>query len=68
MSVSFRTEIDEEWSVGDYVLSGGELPAMIMIDAVARFVPGVLGHAASAKEDSLQKDYWIILTILVQRC
>lgn len=47
-----QTEIDEEWSVGDYVLSGGELPAMIMIDAVARFVPGVLGHAASAKEDS----------------
>lgn len=47
-----QTEIDEEWSVGDYVLSGGELPAMIMIDAVARFVPGVLGHAFSAKEDS----------------
>lgn len=47
-----QTEIDEEWSVGDYVLSGGELPAMIMIDAVARFVPGVLGHASSAKEDS----------------
>lgn len=38
-----QTEIDEEWSIGDYVLSGGELPAMTMIDAVARFIPGVLG-------------------------
>ncbi|AWC92410.1 TPA: tRNA (guanosine(37)-N1)-methyltransferase TrmD [Morganella morganii subsp. morganii] len=47
-----QTEIDEEWSVGDYVLSGGELPAMVLIDAVSRFVPGVLGHQASAKEDS----------------
>lgn len=47
-----QTEIDEEWSVGDYVLSGGELPAMVLIDAVSRFVPDVLGHQASAKEDS----------------
>lgn len=47
-----QTEIDEEWSVGDYVLSGGELPAMVLIDAVSRFVPSVLGHQASAKEDS----------------
>ena len=38
-----EAEIDEEWSVGDYVLTGGELPAMTLIDAVARFVPGVLG-------------------------
>lgn len=44
--------IDEEWSIGDYVLSGGELPAMALIDAVARFIPGVLGHRASAEEDS----------------
>jgi tRNA (guanine37-N1)-methyltransferase len=44
--------IDEEWSVGDYVLSGGELPAMNVIDAVARFVPGVLGHQQSAEQDS----------------
>ncbi|WP_094751429.1 tRNA (guanosine(37)-N1)-methyltransferase TrmD [Psychromonas sp. CD1] len=44
--------IDEEWSVGDYVLSGGELPAMILIDALARFVPGVLGHVLSAEQDS----------------
>ena len=44
--------VDEEWSIGDYVLSGGELPAMVMIDSVARLVPGVLGHHASADEDS----------------
>ena len=47
-----RTDIDEEWSVGDYVLSGGELPAMILIDAVSRLVPGVLGDMASAEQDS----------------
>ena len=46
------SEIDEEWSVGDYVLSGGELPAMIMIDAVSRMIPGVLGDEDSAEEDS----------------
>ncbi|WKE66472.1 tRNA (guanosine(37)-N1)-methyltransferase TrmD [Gallaecimonas kandeliae] len=44
--------VDEEWSIGDYVLSGGELPAMVLIDAVARLVPGVLGHDQSAEEDS----------------
>ncbi|NIG62377.1 MAG: tRNA (guanosine(37)-N1)-methyltransferase TrmD [Serratia symbiotica] len=47
-----QTEIDEEWSIGDYVLSGGELPAMTLIDSVARFIPGVLGHRASGEEDS----------------
>jgi len=47
-----QTEIDEEWSIGDYVLSGGELPAMVMVDAIARFIPGVLHHEASAEEDS----------------
>jgi len=47
-----ETEIDEEWSLGDFVLSGGELPAMTMIDAVSRLVPGVLGHQNSATEDS----------------
>ncbi|MFW1678740.1 tRNA (guanosine(37)-N1)-methyltransferase TrmD [Pontibacter sp. JAM-7] len=46
------TEIDEEWSLGDFVLSGGELPAMTLIDAVSRLVPGVLGHQDSAAEDS----------------
>ncbi len=47
-----QAEVDEEWSVGDYVLSGGELPAMTMIDAIARFIPGVLGHEQSAEQDS----------------
>ncbi len=47
-----ETEIDEEWSIGDYVLSGGELAAMVLIDAVARLVPGVLGHEGSAEQDS----------------
>ncbi|MCE2571399.1 tRNA (guanosine(37)-N1)-methyltransferase TrmD [Motilimonas eburnea] len=47
-----QTEIDQEWSIGDYVLTGGELPAMTLIDAVVRFVPGVLGRAASAEQDS----------------
>ena len=44
--------VDEEWSIGDYVLSGGELPAMVLIDAVTRMLPGALGHADSAEEDS----------------
>lgn len=47
-----ESDIDEQWSIGDYVLSGGELPAMVLIDAVSRMVPGVLGHAQSAEEDS----------------
>ncbi|MFT6779909.1 MAG: tRNA (guanine37-N1)-methyltransferase [Paraglaciecola sp.] len=47
-----KTQIDEEWSIGDYVLSGGELPAMVLMDAVSRFVPGVLGHEQSAEQDS----------------
>lgn len=50
-----ESEVDEEWSVGDYVLSGGELPAMTLIDAVARFVPGVLGHQESAEQDSFSE-------------
>jgi len=44
--------VDEEWSIGDYVLSGGELAAAIMVDAIARLVPGVLGKQASAEQDS----------------
>lgn len=47
-----ESDIDEEWSIGDFVLSGGELPAMVMIDTLAREVPGVLGHQDSAVEDS----------------
>jgi tRNA (guanine37-N1)-methyltransferase len=45
-------EIDQEWSIGDYVLSGGELPAMVLIDALTRLLPGALGHEDSAAEDS----------------
>lgn len=46
------TRIDREISVGDYVLSGGELPALAIIDAVARLLPGVLGDERSSAEDS----------------
>ena len=47
-----RLEVDEELSVGDYVLSGGELPALVVMDAVTRLLPGALGDADSAQEDS----------------
>lgn len=46
------TQVDEEWSIGDYVLSGGEPAAAVLIDAVMRQLPGVLGHELSAVEDS----------------
>lgn len=48
------TYVDEEWSIGDYVLSGGELAAMVVVDAVIRQIPGVLGDAQSAEQDSFQ--------------
>lgn len=48
-------EIDEEWSIGDYVLSGGELAAMVMIDACARLQPGALGDEDSAEQDSFSE-------------
>lgn len=47
-----QREIDAEWSIGDYVLSGGELGAMVVIDAVARLQPGALGDEDSAEQDS----------------
>jgi tRNA (guanine37-N1)-methyltransferase len=47
-----RRQVHEELSIGDYVLSGGELPAMVLIDAVVRQLPGVLGDADSASQDS----------------
>jgi tRNA (guanine37-N1)-methyltransferase len=46
-------EVDEEWSVGDFVLSGGELAAMTMIDVMTRLIPGALGHEDSVAMDSL---------------
>ena len=47
-----ESQVDEELSLGDFVLSGGEIAAMVVIDAVARLLPGVLGDAASASQDS----------------
>lgn len=44
--------VDEEWSIGDYILSGGELPALVLIDSVVRLLPGVLGDEDSAQQDS----------------
>ncbi len=47
-----ESEVDEEISIGDYILSGGELAAMVLIDALSRLIPGVLGHEDSAAQDS----------------
>ena len=47
-----RSQVDEELSIGDYVLSGGELAAMVVMDSVVRQIPGVLGDEASAQQDS----------------
>jgi tRNA (guanine37-N1)-methyltransferase len=47
-----KAYVDEVWSIGDYVLTGGELAAMVVMDAIARLVPGVLGHEASAANDT----------------
>jgi tRNA (guanine37-N1)-methyltransferase len=47
-----RTMVDQELSIGDYVLSGGELPAMVVVEAVTRLIPGVLGNQASLEEES----------------
>jgi tRNA (guanine37-N1)-methyltransferase len=50
-----RSRVDEEVSIGDYVLSGGELPALVVLDAIARFVPGVVGDDQSVAEDSFSR-------------
>jgi tRNA (guanine37-N1)-methyltransferase len=50
-----RDFVDEEISLGDYVLTGGELAALVMIDAIARLIPGVLGDAGSSEEDSFSR-------------
>ncbi|CAL4323009.1 tRNA (guanine-N(1)-)-methyltransferase [Buchnera aphidicola (Thelaxes suberi)] len=47
-----ENEIDEEWSIGDYILSGGELAAMVLIDVITRFIPGVISKKQSLKEES----------------
>ena len=48
--------VDEEISLGDFVLTGGEIPAVALVDAVARLHPGVLGNAESASEESFTSD------------
>jgi tRNA (guanine37-N1)-methyltransferase len=50
-----RSRVDEEISIGDYVVSGGELPALVIVDAVARLVPGVVGDEQSVAEDSFSR-------------
>lgn len=50
-----EAEVDEEWSIGDYVLSGGELAALVMIDAIARLLPGALNDDESAAQDSFME-------------
>ena len=51
-----ESRIDQEISIGDYVVAGGELPAMVVVDAIARLMPGVLGNDLSAQEDSFSAD------------
>src|SRR5262245_16831975 len=50
-----RSRVDEEMSIGDYVLSGGELAALVIVDAVARLIPGVVGDEQSVTEDSFRR-------------
>jgi tRNA (guanine37-N1)-methyltransferase len=52
-----EAEVDEEWSIGDYVLSGGELAALVMIDAVVRLLPGALNDGESAEQDSFMDGF-----------
>lgn len=49
------SEVDEEWSIGDYVISGGELAAMVLVDAITRLLPDALGHKQSAQYDSFSR-------------
>jgi tRNA (guanine37-N1)-methyltransferase len=50
-----RSRVDEEISIGDYVLSGGEVPALVIVDAVARLIPGVVGDQQSVADDSFSR-------------
>lgn len=52
---ALESEVDEEISIGDYVLTNGCIAAIVLVDAVTRFVPDVLGHSAAADEDSFEK-------------
>ena len=51
-----QSSVDEEISIGDFVVSGGELPAMMLMDAVLRLIPGILGDIQSAEQDSFSDD------------
>lgn len=51
--------VTREISIGDYVLSGGELPAAVLVDAITRLIPGVLNDETSALSDSFQGSYWM---------
>lgn len=51
---ALSTDVDEEISIGDYVLTNGCLPAIVLVDALVRFVPGVIGHEFAASEDSFE--------------
>ena len=59
--------VDEEISVGDYILSGGEIPAMTIADSIVRLIPGVLGSKNSAENDTFSKKYQRKLKILIMK-
>nr|VUD33797.1 tRNA (Guanine37-N1) -methyltransferase [Raoultella sp. NCTC 9187] len=63
-----QTEIDEEWSIGDYVLSGGELPAMTLIDSVSRFIPGFWVMKLRQRKIPLPMVCWTAHTIPALKC
>ncbi|VEC91182.1 tRNA(guanine-N1)methyltransferase [Salmonella enterica subsp. enterica] len=63
-----QTEIDEEWSIGDYVLSGGELPAMTLIDSVARLYREFWGMKHQQSKIRLLMGCWIVRTIRALKC
>lgn len=63
-----QTEIDEEWSIGDYVLSGGELPAMVLIDSVSRFIPGFWVMKHRQRKIPLRMGCWTARTIPDLKC
>ena len=55
MNVIIESLVDEEWSIGDYVLSGGEYAALVVVDGITRLIPGVLGDDESALQDSFMQ-------------
>jgi len=55
--------VDMEVSVGDYILGGGETASMVIVDAISRLIPGVLGSAMSANDESFSRGFWSIRSI-----